>query len=87
MFPMKAVSIDSAQCYLCRYVANYMDSVVQYDQQESPIDSALGSVCEILPEPIKHMCNQFVQTYRPVIMQHAGKYKIQARVCDAFKLC
>jgi saposin len=87
MFPIKESLIKSAQCSVCKYVISYIDSVIQNDKSEAAIGLALERVCGILPDSLKNKCDQFVQTYGPIIAQRVEKYGTQELSCDALKLC
>lgn len=77
----------SAQCALCKYVVSYIDAVIQNNKSEAAIEAALEKVCAILPASLKDKCDQFVQTYGPLLVQLIQKYGTPDKVCDALKLC
>ena len=81
------ITLGSAECSLCRYVISYIDNVIQNNKSEAAIEAALEKVCSILPGAIKTTCDQFVETYGPVLIQLIEKYGTPDKVCDALKLC
>ena len=87
MIDNKESSINSAECSLCKYVISYIDNVIQNNKSEAAIEAALEKVCSILPGAIKTTCDQFVETYGPVLIQLIEKYGTPDKVCDALKLC
>jgi hypothetical protein len=87
IFNIEGLSIKSAECALCKYVISYIDAVIQNNKSEAAIEAALEKVCGILPGPIKDKCDQFVQTYGPVLVQLIEKYGTPEQVCDALQLC
>ncbi len=72
---------------MCKYVVNYIDTVIGNNKTEAAIEAALEKVCGILPEPLKGECVKFVDKYGPILVQLIEKYGQAEKVCDALKLC
>ncbi|CAF4224289.1 unnamed protein product, partial [Adineta steineri] len=86
--PKKVIAqIGSPQCSLCKYIVNYIDTVIQNNKSEAAIEAALEKVCGILPAPIKAPCITFVDTYGPVLVQLIEKYGTADKVCNALQMC
>ncbi|CAF1045581.1 unnamed protein product [Rotaria magnacalcarata] len=80
-------TIQSTECSLCKFVISYIDTIIQNNRSEAAILAALEKVCTILPAALKTKCDQFVDTYGPILVQLLEKYSTPEDVCDALKLC
>ena len=87
MVNIKESSLNSVECSLCKYVVGYVDNVIQNNKSEAAIDSALEKVCTILPPSLKTKCDEFVDTYGPVLVQLIVRYGTPELVCNAMKMC
>ena len=87
MLKTQKSNVKSVQCSLCKYIISYVDTVIQNNKSEAAIEAALEKVCTILPAALKDKCDQFVQTYGPILVQLLQKYATPDQVCNALKLC
>lgn len=78
---------NPAECALCKFVVNYVDTVIQNNKSEAAIEAALEKVCTILPHALNSSCVQFVENYGPILVQLLEKYVTPDQVCAAIKAC
>jgi saposin len=75
------------ECSLCKFVVNYVDTVIQNNRSEAAIEAALEKVCTILPHALNASCVKFVDDYGPILVQLLEKYVTPDQVCAAIKAC
>lgn len=80
-------TVKTAECALCKYIMSYVTAVIQNNKSEAAIQSALEKVCNILPGSLKSQCDQFVDSYTPVLYQILHTYVTPDDICAALKLC
>ncbi|KAH9498380.1 hypothetical protein Btru_008134, partial [Bulinus truncatus] len=76
----------SPGCAVCEFVMQELDSILADNSTEAQIESALDKVCDFLPSSLSSECQQFVESYAPMIIQLLKTLKPQ-QICTALGLC
>jgi hypothetical protein len=87
MFNMKELTANPVECSICKFVVNYIDTVIKDNKTEAAIEAALDKVCTILPHSLNATCIQMVKTYGPVLVEFIEIYGSSDKVCSALKMC
>lgn len=77
----------SAQCTLCEFVMQELDSLLKDNATEQEILDDLDKVCSIMPKSIKKDCTDFVNTYGRVVINLLAQELKPSVVCAAMGLC
>lgn len=75
------------QCILCEYVLRELDKLIGDNKTVQSVESALESVCSLMPVTVRQDCDAFVKQYTPVVMQLIANDVSPALVCSVVGLC
>lgn len=74
-------------CVLCEYVVTTLDGLLDDKPTEQEIESALESICSILPSTITKECDGFVEKYTELVIQLLTKEISPDQLCQMIGLC
>ncbi|PAA73160.1 hypothetical protein BOX15_Mlig011638g1 [Macrostomum lignano] len=75
------------QCVLCEYIIRELDQMLGSNRTEEAIQSALESVCSIMPQTLRTDCDAWVRQYTPIVLQLLSQDLNPAMVCSVMGLC
>jgi saposin len=77
----------TANCETCEFVMNEVFSVLSDQDDQHMVINVLESICYRLPASIDQPCEQFVDSYAPMILDLIAKSLTADEICDALDLC
>ncbi|CAF3355329.1 unnamed protein product [Rotaria socialis] len=78
---------ETPQCTLCHYVISYLDAVLKNNKSEQAVEEALKKVCTILPSKERTRCEEFVNSYGPVLAQLIAEMADPNTICSYLGVC
>jgi len=84
--PVKSVKA-SAECTLCEFVMNELDTVLKDNATQEEIMESLSEVCQLLPQTIEPDCEDFVHTYGNLVIQILSEELDPSLFCQTIGLC
>jgi hypothetical protein len=80
-------SLKSVPCSLCKFIIQYLYTVVGDNRSAAAVEEALDKVCNILPATMRPDCTSFVTKYGPTIAILLAQNKTPEQICDFIKVC
>ncbi|XP_077999575.1 prosaposin-like isoform X3 [Glandiceps talaboti] len=77
---------DDTTCQLCKFVGQYLLTVLEKNATQQEIEQALDQVCAILPASIKDECTSLVAEYGPIVFQLLDQLSPD-QICQVLGLC
>ncbi|KAI8797151.1 proactivator polypeptide, partial [Biomphalaria glabrata] len=78
---------SNPKCVLCEFIMTQLDNILAQNKSEAQIEEALEKVCSFMPETLTKECNDFVNTYGPLIIQMLIQRLEPDLICTYLKLC
>ncbi|XP_071952140.1 uncharacterized protein [Antedon mediterranea] len=76
----------SAECVLCEFVMQELDTILSENSTEQEIINALEKVCSLLPNTLQDDCDSLVKQYGPEIIELL-KSQSPDTICTSIGLC
>jgi hypothetical protein len=65
----------------------YIDGYLQQNYTQAQIIKQLEVVCALSPEPFRDQCDNFVETYTPLLISYIIKYEDPQNACAQLGMC
>lgn len=74
-------------CEMCKFLIDELKKFIGSEPTEEKIEEALEKLCSLMPESMKHACDDFVKKYSQLIIKLLLENMDTVKICEAVHLC